>query len=518
MGWRNRLLLTGVESGYLLGLTNAWRAFARAAASPWKTQADLLSSFLSRHADSAFGRAHRFSSIRSVSAFQDAVPITGYEELRPWIERIAKGEQNVLGPEPVRVMEPSSGTTGGNKLIPYTRTFLAEISRATGPWIHRMYTCRPRLIGTTSYWSISPAARAKQKTEGGIPIGFDDDTEYFGPLARWALSRMMAVPGSVARIPDVATWRTVTAQHLLRHADDLGFISVWNPSFLTLLMETIESELDELLHTIEGGDVIRARVDRDGVTGRALWPRLSLISCWTEGHAARFVPRMAARFPGVEIEGKGLLATEGVVSFPIGAGCAAAVNSHFLEFQDLARPERRPRLVDQLEVGGRYAPILTTGNGFARYRLPDEVECTGFFFRTPLLRFVGKLDRVSDFCGEKITATEVDEALAGAGAFTFALLAPAEHQPPRYELYLEGAAVPEEAAREVEDSLLRSHHYRYCRDLGQLGPVTAVQVTDGWRKYEQAMIDLGMKPGDIKPTHLDPRPIWRKVFEGKEAT
>ena len=36
----------------------------------------------------------------------------------------------------------------------------------------------------------------------------------------------------------------------------------------------------------------------------------------------------------------------------------------------------------QLEPAGRYAPILTTGNGFCRYRLADEVECTGSFART----------------------------------------------------------------------------------------------------------------------------------------
>lgn len=512
MGWRDRLLLTGVESGYLLALTKPWRAFARAAASPWKTQADLLSSFLHRHADSAYGRAHRFDEIRSVSSFQDEVPICGFEEMRPWVERIAKGETNVLGPDPVRVLERSSGSTGGNKLIPYTERFLAEISRATGPWIYDMYRRRPWLLGTTSYWSISPAAREKETTEGGIPIGFQDDTEYFGPLARWALSRTMAVPGSVARAEDVASWRTLTARHLLRGADDLGFISVWSPSFLTLLMETIESELDALLETVGRSNALRARIDRHGVNGPALFPKLRLISCWTDGPAARLVPEMAARFPGVEIEGKGLLATEGVVSFPIDRGRVAAVNSHFLEFQDLAHPDRRPRLLDQLQVGDRYAPILTTGNGFARYRLPDEVECTGFFARTPLLRFIGKLDRVSDVCGEKLTAAEVDRALARAGDFVFALLAPADTRPPRYELYLEGAAEPEKAARSVEVELMQNHHYAYCRDLGQLGPVMAVPITDGWRKFERAMIELGTKAGDVKPTPLDARPIWGEAL------
>ncbi len=517
MGWSRRLALSAIGTGYLATLARPWRAFRRAAERPWSTQAELLSRFLHRHRDTAYGREHRFGSIDSFTAFQARVPVVDYEVLRPWIERIAEGERNVLSPSPVRAFERSSGTTGGSKLIPLDDAFLAEISHATGPWLFSMYAARPRLIGTTSYWSVSPAARERERTPAGTPIGLEDDTEYFTPVERWALRRTLAVPGTVARIAGVEAWRFATAQHLIA-SRDLGFISVWNPSFLTLLMETIAARLEEVIPLLP--DRARRReleraLAAGEVTGPALWPRLRLISCWTDGHAARFVGAMARWFPGVEIEGKGLLATEGVVSLPVRGGCVAAVRSHFLELEDLDHPERAPLSIERARPGSRYAPIITTGNGFCRYRLPDEVECTGWYARTPLLRFVGKLDRISDLCGEKLTAVEVDRAIDRAaersGGFTFALVAPAAGAPPRYRLYLEGGS-PAAAAREVETALLENHHYRYCRDLGQLGPIEAVAVEGGWRSYERAMVASGMKAGDVKPTHLDPRMIWDDVF------
>jgi hypothetical protein len=501
MGVRRRVVLTGIETAYLSTLAGPYRRFLRAASKPWATQAAILARFLERHAGSAYGRAHGFDRIRTPSELQDRVPIVSYEDLRPYVDRIAAGEPNVLGPEPVRVLERTSGSSGGDKLIPYTAEMFAEVSRATGPWIFDMYAARPHMIGTTSYWSLSPAARPEETTAGGIPIGIRDDTEYFGRAARFALSRMMAVPSDVGRIRDIDRWRTETARHLAA-SKDLGFISVWSPSFLTLLMRAIEREIG---------------APEEGPLWRSLWPRLSLISCWTDGHAKDFVAEMAAAFPGVEIAGKGLLATEGVVSIPLGGARPLAVTSHFLELEDIERPKARPLFADQLRRGGRYAPILTTGNGFARYRLSDEIECTGFFSATPSIRFVGKRDRVSDLCGEKITAVEVDRAIDRAArragrAIGFALIAPRHGSPPRYELYFEGAALPSEAVLEIEAAFLENHHYRYCRDLGQLGPVSAVRVENGWQIFEREMVSRGTKAGDVKPTHLDGRPNWHLVF------
>jgi hypothetical protein len=49
-------------------------------------------------------------------------------------------------------------------------------------------------------------------------------------------------------------------------------------------------------------------------------------------------------------------------------------------------------------------------------------------------------------------------------------------------------------------------HYRYARELGQLGPVTARVIVDGERQYLREVNRLGQRLGDIKPSGFDPRP------------
>ena len=72
------------------------------------------------------------------------------------IDRIGRGEANVLTAEPVRMFELSSGSTSASKMIPYTATLKAEFQRAIAPWIFDLYARHASLRGGPSYWSITP--------------------------------------------------------------------------------------------------------------------------------------------------------------------------------------------------------------------------------------------------------------------------------------------------------------------------------------------------------------------------
>jgi hypothetical protein len=496
-----------------------------AAATPARAQARKLRSLLRTNATTAFGREHGFDRVDSVGAFQDRVPIRRFDELSPWVERIANGEANVLTAEPVRMMERTSGSTSANKLIPFTRTFLDEVAAATHPWLFDLFRHYPGLRGRRSYWSISPAAREKEVTSGGIPIGIDDDTEYFGRAGRWLLGSMMAVPARVGRITDIHRWRWETCRQLLGSAD-LGFISVWSPTFLTGLMEFLEDHLDELLASLEPSRAaaMRDRIHRGrgAVTAEALWPGLALVSCWTDGPSRAFVAGLRRWFPHTPLQPKGLLATEGAVSFPLASqeGSVLSVRGHFLEFLDPEHPGRRPLLAHELRVGDRVSPILTTGGGLVRYHLQDVVRCVGRYRATPCVRFEERLDCVSDLAGEKLDATVVGKAIEQAAQrigieWPFAMLAPHLGPPPGYRLYLEGAAsdlVAQEMADALESALLAGAHYAYCRKLGQLDAVSLVRVSGGTEALERRRAAEGGRLGDLKPSPLDPRTGWDEFF------
>jgi GH3 auxin-responsive promoter len=267
---------------------------------------------------------------------------------------------------------------------------------------------------------------------------------------------------------------------------------------------------------------VRRRL-QNATLGEAMWPRLAVLSCWADGAACDAIPSLQRYLPHARIQAKGLLATEGVVSLPLtledSTGSVAAVAGHFLEFLDLEHPTAAPVLAHDLQHGAVYAPIISTGGGFYRYKLGDAVRCTGFHMRAPVLRFEGRIDQVSDLCGEKLNPRMVAQALGYAEHATgsrldFALLAPAAGDPPRYRLYAEGVDVAtlQSVCDAVERALCDSHGYRYARALGQLSGIEGVPVRDGAVRYLRARTDAGQRAGEIKPAHLDSRLDWSLVF------
>jgi hypothetical protein len=524
--------------------------FHRALSRPKHAQAGcLFRVLLAVRGTARASRLPGFSRVRTAREFQDAVPISTPDSVLPDIESLKAGTPRVLTREPVTRFEPSGGTSGASKLVPVTRGLLDEFHRALAPMLFDLLHSHPAVREGPSYWSISPIGRKQGRTAGGIPVGSLEDSAYFPRFLQPVLARVFAVPGAVAHLPDVESCRYVTLWFLVA-CEDLALLSVWNPSFLSLLMDALERHGERLAEDLERGvcrppveplpTVLsqmrftprpeRARVLREalrsGLQGRRLWPRLALLSMWTDAQAAHSVAPAGRRFQGVEVQGKGLLATEGVVSLPLFEAPAPvlAVRSHFFEFLDPEHPEARPRLAHELEKGRTYSVLLSTSGGLLRYRIGDLVRVEGFHHATPCLRFMGRADAVCDLVGEKLAATRVSTVLEatlpgvlGGRRPAFAMMAPEwdTQGPPAYRLFLETDAPDahlEGAAHAIERALLEGYHYRYARELGQLGPVVALRVSEGARRYEARCIALGQRAGDIKPTDLHHQAGWSAWF------
>lgn len=76
---------------------------------------------INRAKDTDFGKEHQFDKIKSYDDFKKHVPIRDYEDLRPYIERVTKGEENVLWPGKPLYLTKTSGTTSGVKYIPISK-------------------------------------------------------------------------------------------------------------------------------------------------------------------------------------------------------------------------------------------------------------------------------------------------------------------------------------------------------------------------------------------------------------
>lgn len=516
------------------GASRARARLALALRDPATSQARILHRILRGAEHGAYGRAFGFARVRNAADFAERVPLVEHHDLAPWIDRIAAGETGVLTGAPVRFMEPTGGSSGYLKLIPYTDALLGEFSAATLPWMSDLLTRRPAIARGSAYWAITPPSRLATRTDGGVPVGMPDDADYFPALLRPLLRRTLAVSASVARTDQIGTCRYLTLLALLR-STDLSLISVWSPSFLTLLVGALDESWDRLLRDLEHGTVsqplpralaarlVRAHPARPHIARAlrarfgtsaprdlgAIWNRLALISCWIEGSAASAMPAVRARFPTVEVQGKGLLATEGVVSIPLfdAPWPVLAAASHYLELLDPRDGRAVP--IHLADAGGVYEVALTTGGGLHRYRLRDLVRVEGFHHRTPMVSFQGRGDRASDLAGEKLTPALVERAIAdalhdSASDTPFAMLSPALLPSPHYRLFIEaepGQAV--EVASALDDRLRGAYHYALCRTLGQLGPVEAVSIHNGHRRYERACAERGQRSGSVKPPALE---------------
>jgi hypothetical protein len=528
-----RLAAALANAAWLAVGASATRRFHRALGAPAPAQREWLRAQLARHANTRYGAEHDFASITDYGAFARRVPLATWDDLAPWIERVRLGERNVLTADTVTHLATTSGSTGAAKLIPFTQPLAGAFRAAVAPWFGDLVRQRPAVMGGPAYWSISPLPDASAgNADGGVPVGFADDAEYLGGTTARLVRQLCAVPSSVRLAHDEdACWR-LSMLALLR-TRDLRFVSVWHPSFMELLVAHAATDWRALLEAIDSGENPWAgalpsaaasewRARPNPARARELqrigaeqwprwWPQLQVLSCWGEAAAEGGWRRLAERLPHVLVQRKGLLATEAVVTIPLGDAMPLAVTSHFFEFLD---DSGEPRLAHQLERGRRYEVVVTNGGGLWRYRLGDVVECSGPARATPSLRFLGRAGRVSDLRGEKLAEPFVAEVLRGlwtsspAPAVAF-LRARDDGVSAGYELVLsrEGATPPlDDIVRRLEAALSANPHYALARRLGQLAPLRAVVAStdaaaEALRPGTRAD---AMRVGDVKPAILVP--------------
>ena len=356
------------------------------------------------------------------------------------------------------MLEPTSGSTGGTKWIPYTRQLQREFLRAVNPWIASLYIRHPSLFFKTHYWSISPYTAVRQPDNGKLR-GFAEDRDYLSPLQKWLTRHIFPVPASLAKVRDPQQHAEQTLRYLLDTAPTLGIISVWHPSYLLKLFESVANPT-------------------------ARFPRLKVISCWDSAFAAADAERLRKMFPNVEVQGKGLIATEGIVTIPWGRRRkVAAITAHTIRLGliDTTTGYRTCSTISVYEAktGEDYSVVLSTGNGFTDYALGDVVRCVGHVSRTPCFEFRYRDGGVVDLHGEKLHAEHVADIVARLeskyGAFRFAMLMPRADRSGYLFICTEDDNFPQE---ELEALLCENYHYQHARNLRQLEPVKIVKHPD----------------------------------------
>src|SRR5690625_4721100 len=107
---------------------------------PCETQDEILFDLVRQGQHTEFGRKHNFEEIYSIRKFKENVPLQDYEQIKPYIDRLMKGEQNLLWNSPIRWFAKSSGTTSDkSKFIPVSQESLKDCHYRAGRDVLTMF-------------------------------------------------------------------------------------------------------------------------------------------------------------------------------------------------------------------------------------------------------------------------------------------------------------------------------------------------------------------------------------------
>ncbi|MDM1021826.1 GH3 auxin-responsive promoter family protein [Acinetobacter sp. VNK23] len=424
--------------------------------------------------------------------------------------------------------QPTSGSSEQIKFIPYTQAFLDELDHAIAPWLSSMYRRCPQLAQGKHYWSVSwlPESQREILKDDNL----NDDSALLGIGKRILAKFTQAVPSEIAFAAHAEDAMFATLCYLVAERD-LSMISVWSPTFALQLLDQLQQYAEEIAQVLAHGQWGERQASLQAVMApyapkRAqalqqwqqagasdialLWEKLSFVSSWDTAGSKKWAQHLQAALPFAQFEGKGLWATEGVVTIPYEGMYPLAYHSHFYEFEYLAG-EQIGQIIPswQLQIGDVVSPILSSGNGLLRYCLDDCLKVTGFFGQVPCFEFQGRRFGV-DLVGEKLSpeiAQQVIAMFAEKRLQAISLLAIETEQPekPFYCALIEGQFNPTQMAQfaaQLDLVLRQNFHYELARDLGQLAPPQCFEADNGWEAYKQLVMRDGMIEGNIKPEPL----------------
>lgn len=402
----------------------------KACLNPGKTQKDVFDNLILNGKKTQFGKEHNFDKITSPADFASSVPTRDYEGIAPYIEKVLKGERDILWPGKPTYLAKTSGTTSGVKYIPITKDSLPNhINGARDALMHHVYhTGKARFLdGKMIFLSGSPELTEKN----GIKIG--------------RLSGIVNhhVP-AILRINQLPTWET-------------NCIEDWETKVEKIVDETIHQPMSLVSGIPPWVQMYFDRLQaRTGKTIAEIFPKLDLFvygGVNFEPYKRKLFSSLGKRIPTLEL----FPASEGFIAFqdkPDKEGMLLQLDSgiffEFIPFDELGKPNPSRLTIDQVELGKVYSLIVSNNAGLWAYTLGDLVRFTSL--APPRVVVAGRTSHYISAFGEHVIAEEVERAMKSAlekfsevsiGEFTVApLVSPEDDSQPRHQWFIEFAALP----------------------------------------------------------------------------
>ncbi|MCB0820587.1 MAG: GH3 auxin-responsive promoter family protein [Bacteroidetes bacterium] len=404
-------------------------------------------------ANTAFGRDHHFDKIKTYEDFKKQVPIRDYEQLKPYIERVTKGEKDVLWPGKPIYFCKTSGTTSGTKYIPITSDSIGNhINSARDALLLYIHATGNSdfLNGKLIFLSGSP----ELQEISGIPLG--------------RLSGIVNhhVPGYLRR-DQMPSYKT-------------NCIEDWEKKVEKIATETLKENMT-LISGIPSWVQMYFEVlqEKTGFkTIKEIFPNFSVFvygGVNFEPYRSRFEKLIGNKIDSIET----FPASEGFIAYQDAhpsEGLLLIVDSgifyEFIPLEDFhSENPRRVSLAD-VEIGINYVLIMNTNAGLWGYNIGDTVK---FVSKNPYRLIVsGRVKHFISAFGEHVIAEEVELALKEASLgetievaeFTVAPQVSPENGLPYHEWFIEfknKPSDPEKFRLKMDQALQKKNIY--YRDL-----------------------------------------------------
>lgn len=469
------------------------------ASQPVETQEKVFQNLIKEAKNTVFGKDHKFNTITSYEDFKALVPIRDYEALRPYVERVVKGEENILWKGKPIYFAKTSGTTSGAKYIPITKesmpTHVEAARNAILMYIHE--TGNAKFVdGKMIFLQGSPVLEEKH----GIKLG-----RLSGIVAHYVPKYLQK-----NRMPSLET----------------NCIEDWETKVNAIVEETVNEDMSIISGIPSWVQMYFEKlIEKKGQKVGEIFKNFNLFifgGVNYEPYRAKFENLIGRKVDSIEL----YPASEGFFAFQDKQdqkGMLLQLNSgifyEFIKAEDFFEDHPKRITIKDVELGVNYVMLISTTAGLWAYNIGDTVEFTS---NEPYRVIVsGRIKHFISAFGEHVIGKEVEQALKEAIANTAVTVneftvAPQINPPeglPYHEWFIEFENEPTDELtfiEKLENSLQKQNSYYFDLIEGKvLRPLVISKVKkDGFQSYMKSIGKLG---GQNKIPRLSND---RKIAEG----
>ena len=394
----------------------------------------VLNRLVHQAARTEWGKKYDYASIRNYEDFRKRVPIQTYEEIKPYVERLRAGEQNLLWPSEIRWFAKSSGTTNDkSKFLPVSKEALEDIHYRGGK------------DAAALYFRINPDSRffsGKGLILGGSHSpNLNSNHSLVGDLSAILIQNVSPLINFI-RVP----------------SKKIALMSEWETKIEAIADSTIPVNVTSLSGVPSWMLVLIKRIlEKTGKqTLEEVWPNLEV---FFHGGVA-FTPYREQYKQVIHSEkmhyvetynaSEGYFGTQNELSDPamllmIDYG----IFYEFIPLEEVGKENPRAYCLEEVELNKNYAMVISTSCGLWRYMIGDTVR----FTRKNPYKFIitGRTKHFINAFGEELIVDNAEKGLAKACTETGAQVsdysaAPVfmdEHAKCRHQWLIEFARMPD---------------------------------------------------------------------------